>query len=404
MSKRTVFTTITPLPADFSRQTVIDFLHSHLDMIDLNPLVTERHPIDPPPHAGADEQQCVWYSLTDKVDMLGKSNTVTYTCAFNNLPKGLQTHCYAPMGLDIRDRWTVGGSLPGEPAEPVELGLGAPATGLYIREEVEMKCNVFMTGFVKKTLKKSHAELVERLKAKASMVSAAGRLPQQQFGGSRPQTHSSFDKPLPTTPSYTASWGSSHSFQQGHATNQHRQIHPAMSQPSLQGQGLSRAEQWVQQQRQPQFAAQGPMPAQPTMYQVPTLRQGDLNAEPPSAFPEPLRINRSPQGSFSTSVSSALTAISGPSTSQGPFLPPPPTPPQQQHGLRSAPSVVRWPGAKDKDYSEFTAMNPYAGDDSGLVARPPTVRPGERVVVKAQQYHAGGQQQGGQQNFAAELE
>jgi hypothetical protein len=37
MSKRTVFTTITPLPASISRQTVMETLHSHTEMIDLNP-------------------------------------------------------------------------------------------------------------------------------------------------------------------------------------------------------------------------------------------------------------------------------------------------------------------------------------------------------------------------------
>jgi hypothetical protein len=37
-----------------------------------------------------------------------------------------------------------------------------------------MRCNVIMTGFVKKTLKKSHAALVDRLKIKAEIASSAG--------------------------------------------------------------------------------------------------------------------------------------------------------------------------------------------------------------------------------------
>lgn len=36
-----------------------------------------------------------------------------------------------------------------------------------------MKCNIVMTNFVKKTLKKSHAALIERLKVKAQIVAAA---------------------------------------------------------------------------------------------------------------------------------------------------------------------------------------------------------------------------------------
>ncbi|KAK0722244.1 hypothetical protein B0T26DRAFT_611465, partial [Lasiosphaeria miniovina] len=173
MSKRTLFTTISPLPPNITRDVVLNFLHDHLEMIDLNPLVIERHPIKPPPHAPPDEMDCVWYSLTDKISYLPgglMTSDVTYTCAFNDIPTGLQTHCYAPAGLNLRSRWTLNGSLPGEPVEPVELGLGAPLTGLYLREDVEMRCNMIMTGFVKKTLKKSHAALVDRLKTKAQLA------------------------------------------------------------------------------------------------------------------------------------------------------------------------------------------------------------------------------------------
>lgn len=74
------------------------------------------------------------------------------------------------MGLDIRDRWSVCGSLPGEPQEPVELGLNAPLSGLYLREDVDLRCNVIMAGFVKKTMKKSHGSLVETLAEKAHLV------------------------------------------------------------------------------------------------------------------------------------------------------------------------------------------------------------------------------------------
>ena len=73
------------------------------------------------------------------------------------------------MGLEIRGKWTLGGSLEGEPAQPVEMGLGVPMQGLYVREDVDMRCNILMTGFVKKTLKKAHAQLVQRLSVKAQL-------------------------------------------------------------------------------------------------------------------------------------------------------------------------------------------------------------------------------------------
>lgn len=64
--------------------------------------------------------------------------------------------------------------MPGEPAEPIELGLGAPSTGLYLREDVDLRCNIFMAGFVKKTIKKSHSTLVDRLHELARKLAKNG--------------------------------------------------------------------------------------------------------------------------------------------------------------------------------------------------------------------------------------
>ncbi|KAH0524894.1 hypothetical protein TsFJ059_007342 [Trichoderma semiorbis] len=175
MSKRTVFTSITPLPPGISRQTAIDFLHNHRDMIDLNPLVTDRHVIPPPPHALPEEHVCTWYSITDKISYLpGQlvTGAISYTAAFHDLPLGLQTHCHAPMGVDLREKWTVGGSEPGEDPEPMELGLGAPRSGLYIREDVVITCNIMMASFIKKTIKKAHGTLIEALSVKAASSGA----------------------------------------------------------------------------------------------------------------------------------------------------------------------------------------------------------------------------------------
>ncbi|KAM0253289.1 hypothetical protein ACHAQJ_007343 [Trichoderma viride] len=175
MSKRTVFTSITPLPPGISRQTAIDFLHNHHDMIDLNPLVQDRHVIPPPPHALPEEHVCTWYSITDQISYLPGglvTGAVSYTAAFHDLPTGLQTHCHAPMGVDLREKWSVAGSEPGEEPEPMELGLGAPRTGLYIREDVIITCNMVMAGFIKKTIKKAHGTLVEALSLKATTPNA----------------------------------------------------------------------------------------------------------------------------------------------------------------------------------------------------------------------------------------
>jgi hypothetical protein len=193
MSKRTNFTTITPLPAGITRgaqngslcaqtsansytESVMATLRNHFEMIDLNPLVIERHKSKPPPHADKEEYHATWYQITDKIQyMPGAKSSVSYFGCFHDLADGLQTHVYAPAGLEIRGRWTLGGSLPGEPVQPVEIGLGIPRTGLWLREDVDMKCNIILTSFVRKTLKKSHAHLVDRLLEKAQIQEAAAQ-------------------------------------------------------------------------------------------------------------------------------------------------------------------------------------------------------------------------------------
>ncbi|MCJ1395013.1 hypothetical protein MMC18_007894 [Xylographa bjoerkii] len=175
MSKRSLFTTVTPIPPGITRECIMSFLYTHTEMIDLNPLVTERHPTRAPPHASPEEAHCQWYSITDKVQYIPggvASGKVTYTGCFHNLPTGIQTHCFAPMGLNIKSKWSLGGNLPGEPKVVQELGVGIPKEGLWLREDVDMKCNLLMIGFVKKVFRKAHLTLVDRLVEKAHILEA----------------------------------------------------------------------------------------------------------------------------------------------------------------------------------------------------------------------------------------
>ncbi|KAK7958410.1 hypothetical protein PG988_013258 [Apiospora saccharicola] len=202
MSKRTTFTNVTPLPAGISRAAALSYLHDHEAMIDLNPLVVERHRLDaPPPHAPEDEcaAGCSWWSMTDSITYLpGIKGELTYSAAFLDLRDGLQTHVYAPMGTDIRNRWTLGGTLPGEPPSPKSSASALPAractSAKYVdsfsvaaasvsvsvfplvlaprqQQDVELRCNFLMASFVRKTLSKAHTKVIENIaeRAKAQM-------------------------------------------------------------------------------------------------------------------------------------------------------------------------------------------------------------------------------------------
>lgn len=223
MSKKTLFTTITPLPAGVSRETALETLHDHLEMIDLNPAHTERHPIASPAESTPEEYHCTWYNITDKISYFpGYSGNISFKACFHDLALGVQIHVYAPMGLDIKEKWSVGGNAPHEPIQPAEIGIGAPVSGLYLREDVEIRCNFMLTRFVRKQLKDALATLVARLLVKAQLQEAADRnrrltydtnqsfsnqsFPNQSFStrsfSPTPQSHASFSPP-PSTASFS---------------------------------------------------------------------------------------------------------------------------------------------------------------------------------------------------------
>ena len=177
MPKKAVYTQITPIPSHVPRQLALDMLHSHGEIIELNPLVLEHHPIKAPQNASADEFFSVWHEITERIQYIpgmGRmgSGKISFKGVFHDMPWGLQTHIYAPAGVDLRNKWQIRGNQRGEPPEPRELGSGAPAEGLYLREDVEIKCNFAMLSFVKKEMKVASATMVSRLVRKAELLDA----------------------------------------------------------------------------------------------------------------------------------------------------------------------------------------------------------------------------------------
>lgn len=171
MGKRIVYTKITPLPSNIPRQLALDMLRSHGEVISLNPLVTGHKAIPAPREAAADEYFAQWYEITEIITWgFGLKKKISFKGVFYDLPNGLQTHTYAPMGVDLRNKWTVRGNQPGEPREPRELGVETPLEGLYLREDVEIVCNVALSGFVKKEMKAAAGVMVDRMTRKAELL------------------------------------------------------------------------------------------------------------------------------------------------------------------------------------------------------------------------------------------
>ncbi|EFX05949.1 hypothetical protein CMQ_4018 [Grosmannia clavigera kw1407] len=179
LKKKELVTIITPIPGFIPRQLAIDILHSHSEVITLNPLVLEHKPIKAPRDSASDEYYSTWYEIIERIQYvpgLGRmgSGKIAFKGCFHNMPWGLQAHIYAPMSTDLRYKYRIAGNQPGiEPPETMEMGLaslGAPTDGLYLREDVEVKCSIAVMSFVKSQLKAASKKMVERIIKKAELV------------------------------------------------------------------------------------------------------------------------------------------------------------------------------------------------------------------------------------------
>ncbi len=295
---------------------------------------------------------------TDKISYGGvASSDITYTASFHNLVNGVQTHCRAPLGVDIRERWTVNGSLPGEPLQPVELGIGAPAMGLYLREDVDLRCNVIMSGFVKKTLKKSHATLVDRLTTRAQLSSPSQR---GRMLASKMSTRSAAQ--YPQHHQRPSSQSSYHPPQQ-HPYPQQQQHHHhqpgySPSPPPPAGLGIHVA-------AAPAYQPLRHVSPEPRAYRAQLVSNGD--GPYPHPYPDPLRLS---SASFAPSLTSnASTRSTAPSLQ-------PMQPPSAWHGLPS--QQMRPASSSSSAAADYPALNPYTdgdGRDAAPVGWKPQAEP-----------------------------
>ncbi|KAI0126380.1 hypothetical protein BJ170DRAFT_404011 [Xylariales sp. AK1849] len=175
MSKATTITNISPLPLGISPRIVIEFLHNHEEIIDLNPIVKERHPIKPPPDVPPKEHHYSWWSITERIRYLPggiASGEYTHRTGFLDLPNGMVSHVYASLGTGLRTQWILQSGLPDGSGAP---GLATDQTpGLFIRVDSELRCKLVLKSFIKKTLQKTHKALLNRLTMKAQGVAASG--------------------------------------------------------------------------------------------------------------------------------------------------------------------------------------------------------------------------------------
>lgn len=239
LRKKETLTIITPIPSFIPRQLAIDILHSHSEVITLNPLVLSHKAIPAPRNAAADEYYSTWYEITERIQYvpgMGKmgSGVINFNGCFHDMPWGLQTHIYAPMNVDLRVKYRIQGNQPGmEAPEHPELGLeqlGAPKDGLYLREDVEIKCNITLIGFVKAEMKKASKEMVGRMIKKAELLDAG--ILKAMFDNGRLKTFNPADRSDATAQDMMRQTAVPHGYAQSQNSpalaNAHPQLSPAV--------------------------------------------------------------------------------------------------------------------------------------------------------------------------------
>ncbi|CAK7243586.1 MAG: hypothetical protein STHCBS139747_005112 [Sporothrix thermara] len=274
LRKKEHVTIITAIPGFIPRQLAIDILHSHSEVITLNPLVLEHKPIKAPRDAASDEYYSTWYEIIERIQYvpgIGRmgSGKLAFNACFHDMPWGLQAHIYAPMNTDLRYKYRICGNQPGiEPPETLEMGLaalGAPSDGLYLREDVEVKCSIAVMSFVKSQLKAASKLMVQRIIKKAELIDA-GQLRAMLENG-RLKTINPADRSTALNP------GTASASAAAAAGNNASSITPTSPVPSpspvLPANSHDQQEQDTKTQGSPQSRTETPGSPPPVPYQVP---------------------------------------------------------------------------------------------------------------------------------------
>ncbi|KAL2824197.1 hypothetical protein BJY01DRAFT_167198 [Aspergillus pseudoustus] len=174
LRKKESYVVTTPIPATVPRTLALDILHSHGEIITLNPLVLTHKAIKAPRNAPADEYYSTWYEITERVQYvpgLGKmgSGKISFKGCFHDEPWGLTTHTYAPMSIDLKNVYSIVGN---EPGETPDFETNAPGEGLFLKQDVTIECNMTLMSFVKGQMKASTKVLVDRFLKKAELLDA----------------------------------------------------------------------------------------------------------------------------------------------------------------------------------------------------------------------------------------
>ncbi len=169
MMRTTKYTIINPLLADVLCQLIIDMLHSHDKIIELNLLVLKHHFVKVLNDTFSDEYFLTWHEITEHLQYISK---MTFKKVFHNMPWGLQTHIYVLTEINLKNKYQIKGSQLNKPQMLWELSNKSSVDELYLQENVKIMCNFIIISYVKKNVQKVLTVLIAQMLKKAKLLDA----------------------------------------------------------------------------------------------------------------------------------------------------------------------------------------------------------------------------------------
>jgi hypothetical protein len=141
-------TTSTPIPPNISIQDVLNLLHDHIAMMDLNPLVVSHNHIPSPDIVPAWDST---FLVTDQISCYFCKTDTKYQASFRNTADGLETEFKAALGVTGKAVWKVEKRPTSESMNPE----------LVLVEIAKVTCPWLLRPFVEGDFKTSHQELTQ---------------------------------------------------------------------------------------------------------------------------------------------------------------------------------------------------------------------------------------------------
>ncbi|KAK3382089.1 hypothetical protein B0T24DRAFT_600459 [Lasiosphaeria ovina] len=148
------------LPPRITRERAVALLHDHANVINLSPIATNHHKLEATSTAGIDtdtNEPRTSYEVTDAVSYLPFGlwdGSLTVAVVFTDHVDGVSAVKHAPLGMTIKERWTV---------RDTAAGPGEETTDGEVLLQVELVASQPVVWLTAGMMEKNHNVYIEKL-------------------------------------------------------------------------------------------------------------------------------------------------------------------------------------------------------------------------------------------------